>query len=1132
MSFRSLRNNVNDDEILCNVFYINKGYTIGVKVYKDATIEDLQRIIGEKNNIPYKEQMIFLSDGSRPNPDALLSEHDYATSEKPLFLYRRTSQEKVSPVVEEIEGIHRFQTEFLNVVEPAIESQNLNDIKQAAAKTLHFANLIVRVCTKVVHDHKFLAEGWSAMVAYLDDQISRLYRRYGRLESIMKKMETAKANSNSVLEDFNSVFDKLRKISLPPELAGAMTDSDDGEYTLYDWIRSKDPVFHLNDLVGHVQNSLNILDDAPIKRIKPNMDDARKQINDRKVRFINGLDERLRTLNERQEQTASTGSTIENAAGEIYHNMEIHLQNPQTLRQLKDGVLKMVKDVEIYSRSKLEVLTALQGRTKNNFVPIYDSLDKADGNMVVFEEKAKTLIDQLNLLNQIRETPILYVTAVAEVIRRQTLQKEFGEWLEMIKEKCSTFLEEENQLRNDIHRKLEKHFLRQLFRGVSQLMPSFQPHVSSFDTNLPKIDNSYLHMLREKFQDMSALLNVTAPNVFRRLTIVDKNSPNLNEISHATLRREESFFVPGRTINIDTLNRNHPSTNYLQNIDAECSPGSYSSMNRFGTYSSQTSLAFSESGVGTPMSLKPITFDCRPKDEFTISPQKAYPYSSDPIAVPTRGMTSSNQISTTSSQFSTPEDTMTSERFRQPHTDDEQVRKVDVATNELQNLKEFIPELLSQINEIRNAVQEECETVKVFDKENIDEVWRRIREEMDKQLEEQKKIVEEVKEENGKLAEIVEHEKYLRREKEKEVHEQNITIERQNTEILEVIKAKDDLHADILRLETEKRKLEDRIHSEASVDYLGIELKTLEDILRRPLAHDEVDRIKSEIEKRRVSSPTPSEQNEREGRNTNSHAEYEKAYRTKMNFIIQGIENKKIAEIAKVRDEIQTEVKKERENYEKSMQEKIKDLEEQVLFYKKLEEQQLKGPFVDAVTIADNVITNSHHSEPFLPKSMLESCMVVNANPTTSLSKTGEFPATQEEDEDAEIAEDDITSINTIGTQTRICLKEMNMMISLHDIHEGCSVLVMWDNSHNSYMVFSTSRSLHFVRESSMRRFGVDAQSPARRNWMFAVVTNIEYCQIRKENNRYNMPLGTRFYRVEVKPLAIEQSSSAPTRRT
>ena len=42
-----------------------------------------------------------------------------------------------------------------------------------------------------------------------------------------------------------------------------------------------------------------------------------------------------------------------------------------------------------------------------------------------------------------------------------------------------------------------------------------------------------------------------------------------------------------------------------------------------------------------------------------------------------------------------------------------------------------------------------------------------------------------------------------------------------------------------------------------------------------------MDRIKSEIEKRRVSSPTPSEQNERETRTSNSQAEYEKAYRVR-----------------------------------------------------------------------------------------------------------------------------------------------------------------------------------------------------------------------------------------------------------
>ena len=76
----------------------------------------------------------------------------------------------------------------------------------------------------------------------------------------------------------------------------------------------------------------------------------------------------------------------------------------------------------------------------------------------------------------------------------------------------------------------------------------------------------------------------------------------------------------------------------------------------------------------------------------------------------------------------------------------------------------------------------------------------------------------------------------MRREKEKEVQDNQVAIERINNEMLEVIKAKDDLHADILRLATENRKLEQKIQSDASVDYLGVELKTLEDILRRPLA--------------------------------------------------------------------------------------------------------------------------------------------------------------------------------------------------------------------------------------------------------------------------------------------------------
>ena len=61
MSFRSqsFRNHLNEDETLFSVFYINKGYEMGIKAHKDANIDELQRTISDLNDIPIKEQVSF-----------------------------------------------------------------------------------------------------------------------------------------------------------------------------------------------------------------------------------------------------------------------------------------------------------------------------------------------------------------------------------------------------------------------------------------------------------------------------------------------------------------------------------------------------------------------------------------------------------------------------------------------------------------------------------------------------------------------------------------------------------------------------------------------------------------------------------------------------------------------------------------------------------------------------------------------------------------------------------------------------------------------------------------------------------------------------------------------------------------
>ncbi len=54
--------------------------------------------------------------------------------------------------------------------------------------------------------------------------------------------------------------------------------------------------------------------------------------------------------------------------------------------------------------------------------------------------------------------------------------------------------------------------------------------------------------------------------------------------------------------------------------------------------------------------------------------------------------------------------------------------------------------------------------------------------------------------------------------------------------------------------------------------------------------------------------------------------------------------------------------------------------------------------------------------------------------------------------------------MNTASTQTRIRLKEMRLMIAIQDIHEECAVLVIWDDVHNSYVLFRSVRDCGVIR--------------------------------------------------------------------
>lgn len=93
-------------------------------------------------------------------------------------------------------------------------------------------------------------------------------------------------------------------------------------------------------------------------------------------------------------------------------------------------------------------------------------------------------------------------------------------------------------------------------------------------------------------------------------------------------------------------------------------------------------------------------------------------------------------------------------------------------------------------------------------------------------------------------------------------------------------------------------------------------------------------------------------------------------------------------------------------------------------------------------------------------------------------------------------------SVKESQTQTKLKLADMKMMVSLHDVSEGSGVLLVYNDSYKSYLVFSSSNQLYFVKEKSLKRLGIEPGQTDKFTLLFARVSAIELCETKKAPNR------------------------------
>ena len=100
--------------------------------------------------------------------------------------------------------------------------------------------------------------------------------------------------------------------------------------------------------------------------------------------------------------------------------------------------------------------------------------------------------------------------------------------------------------------------------------------------------------------------------------------------------------------------------------------------------------------------------------------------------------------------------------------------------------------------------------------------------------------------------------------------------------------------------------------------------------------------------------------------------------------------------------------------------------------------------------------------------------------------------------------------------------------VSILSCNDGDVVLIVWDAERLHYRVYQEASFLFFVHADCLEALGLTPQQQTpRRLYAVAEVVSHEFCQARKEGNRYRVPRGTRFYRVRVKPWTRPSTSSS-----
>ncbi|VDN06857.1 unnamed protein product [Thelazia callipaeda] len=1127
------------------VFYVNQGSLQALDVSVAlGSVHKLQCVIEEITCVPIVEQALLVSGGEGLLPEKQVSHYQgTGTESNPVFLFRKlcreNSQNADHAYSDDLSPLYTGFYDELHILDSSTISRPLiTRYCDAGRLGIKIAERSLQFCARLVQDHQLLHQGWLALISNLCDSRTQIVKKSERFFSRYERLRTMKGKAESLLQDFDNVLRTLSQIKIPSALLSnsyklqGMSRAAE-ECTLYEYIARADPQNSLEEMSEQVNLLLSKTNDTEYRQVISNMKYVNEKVNNYEMRTIRGINTRLTQLDSMFHNKEQQMKVLRNLCFAVsqstFHSTDIRvskfmfiskdivLGQREKMLEVKKLIEQMQKMGRAFEQSKIELLSNIRTRLRGWILQVYDRLHTTNNQITLFEEKYIVLRNRLDIIRQVKESPTMYATALTECLRRSVLQPEFESWFTSFMGKSVTLIAEETSVREVFKQKLGRHFLKQLFPGMFDSFPNFTCcTLTQFDKNLPPVSTEDLRNLRQAVPCLTNLLKVTDPFIYLRLSVKDPRVISGSQMT-PVLKREESFYTTDATINVTNLNKNFPSTHWLsgdENLDVSPSNATIMAKSPPSRFGSTGSLDITDESSTKPLNPFAALFDVSnnetPENRVEVE-SEAYSVlnasKSEPIAIP-QSVASACQVvvpsveeenslkplSNKSSQFGTPEDHINYQRrvadvFDRSGANDLLYLR-DALKKLLKELMHFKEELVLSVNQVREYSGEVLEKISSSIVAYIECAEKSAGTDMftkPKLLD----AVTETEEENQLEESFVMSDGEKSSEKDNRILElqQIITAQEKKIERLreQQSSAKNTIANPLIyRMEAERSEM----YKTLGVDHeLALERRTSsygEEMMRK---NKEIESLKMTLHMLRVGSSHFTDS----AVSTAAVSGNQSAYEQKYKHGNPGMCGHSL--VCKELDETE-------------------------------KEYQLATEFMQCTEIATGLQANE------VSKEYLQKPFTIS-NRTTNEAKDIDTDVSTDETEGH--SDEDIAPVTSkpATVQTTISLREMRTMITVQDIHEFCAVLIVWSEPHDAYILFSISPVFHFVKERSLKRMGVkwDRQSVAvstvgqRPNWLMAVTTRLELCKIRKADNRYNLKVGTKFYRVEVEPLQIDSSS-------